>query len=162
MIKEVKSQLLKRIAIGVGISELIGISGGLFTVSAIPTWYAGLAKPWFNPPNWLFGPAWTLLYLLMGISFGLVWNTETDKNKDQAYSAFYIQLVLNFLWSGIFFGLRQPFLAFLEMLILGVFVAVCLKEFERINKTAGYLMIPYLAWISFAALLNLTIVILNF
>ena len=156
------TQLARRIAIGVVITELVGILGSGLTAGAIPDWYSTLVKPWFSPPNWLFAPVWTLLFAMMGIAFGLIWDTQTKVDKDKAYSAFYIQLILNFLWSIIFFGVKQPFLAFLEILMLGLFISICIQEFLKINRTAGLLLVPYLGWVSFATILNLAIVILNF
>ncbi|MBT3304435.1 tryptophan-rich sensory protein [Candidatus Woesearchaeota archaeon] len=132
--------------------------GGLFTVSSVSTWYVDLVKPSFNPPSWLFGPVWTILYLLMGIALYLVW---TKKFNKQAFTLFGIQLVLNALWSILFFGLKQPLLAFIEIIILWVMILVTIIYFYKINKNSAYLLIPYLLWVSFAAILNLAIFILN-
>lgn len=143
----------KAILAGIGISELVGLSGSIFNIQAIPTWYVTLNKPTFSPPNWLFGPVWTILYAMMGAAFGLV--------GGKAKKIFYIQLGLNFLWSGLFFGLRQPGVALVEIVVLWAAIAMCIKEFMKINKTAGYLLIPYLMWVSFALVLNWAIVVLN-
>ena len=132
--------------------------GGLFTVSSVSTWYVDLVKPSFNPPSWLFGPVWTILYLLMGIALYLVW---TKKFNKQAFTLFGIQLVLNALWSILFFGLKQPLLAFIEIIILWVMILVTIIYFYKINKNSAYLLITYLLWVSFAAILNLAIFILN-
>ena len=130
----------------------VGFVGSIFTVSSIPTWYAGLNKPLFSPPNWIFGPVWTLLYILMGIAAYL-------NEKINRY--FITQLVLNFLWSIIFFYLHQPLLAFIEIVFLWIFILLTIKDFYKKSRPAAYLLIPYLAWVSFASILNLAVVWLN-
>jgi tryptophan-rich sensory protein len=140
--------------------QFAGIVGSAFTFSAIPNWYAFLEKPFFSPPNWVFGPVWTTLYTLMGISLYLIWINKS-KLKKEALSIFYAQLVLNTLWSILFFGLKNPAIAFIEILLLWVLVAAAIVKFNKINKTAGYLLIPYILWVSFASLLNAAIVWLN-
>lgn len=135
---------------------LVGFAGSLATTPSIPTWYATLNKPFFSPPNWLFGPVWTLLYIFMGISLYLIWS-KPQKLK----TIFFIQLFLNFLWSFIFFGLRQPFLAFLEIIILWYFIFSYIRQALPVSRLAAYLFYPYLAWVSFASILNLAIVLLN-
>jgi benzodiazapine receptor len=144
------------------VSQTAGILGAFFTTSAIPTWYTTLNKPFFNPPNWIFGPVWTVLYLLMGISAYLVWKEGFGKTKVKAaLNAFFVQLILNSLWSIIFFGLKNPLLAFLEIIVLWYLILKTYLAFNKLSKTAGYLLLPYLAWVSFASILNLSIVILN-
>lgn len=139
----------------VGFAELVGLAATPFTISAIPTWYAYLNKPLFSPPNWLFGPVWTSLYALMGISAFIVWH------KVAVRKIYLIQLGLNFIWSIIFFGLHQPALAFVEIIFLWLAVYQTIKQFSKISKLSGYLLYPYLAWITFAGLLNFFIVALN-
>lgn len=141
-------------------SEGAGILGSIFTVSSIPTWYATLAKPSFSPPNFVFGPVWTTLYALMGISFYLVWVSKA-KSKQHAVRLFFIQLCLNAIWSIIFFGLKNPGLAFLEIIALWVAIFLTIKAFRKISKNASDLLYPYIAWVSFASILNLSIWILN-
>lgn len=153
---------LAKIFLFILVIEAVGIIGSVFTVSSIPTWYASLNKPFFNPPNYLFGPVWTLLYALMGVSAFLVWEKGIKKeNVRKALIFFTIQLVLNLLWSIIFFGLRNPGLAFSEIIILWIFIIKTLVEFYKISKPAGYLFIPYLFWVTFAGILNLSIYLLN-
>lgn len=135
--------------------QAAGIIGSLFTFSAIPTWYATLTKPSFNPPSWIFGPVWTLLYTLMGISLYLVW-----KNKP-AVKLFVWQLIANSLWSIIFFGMKNIGLALVEIIVLLALVLATIMKFYKINKTAAYLLIPYFLWGSFATLLTYSIWILN-
>lgn len=136
--------------------------GSLITIPAITTWYVTLHKPFFTPPNWLFGPVWSVLYLLMGISFYLVWE-KGIKSKSAVYAVkvFLVQLVLNYFWSVAFFALHNPHLAFLVILCLwgAIFYTICL--FMKRSKVAAFLLYPYIFWVSFALLLNLFIVALN-
>lgn len=141
----------------------IGYMSGVVTRSAITTWYPTLVKPSFNPPNWVFAPVWTLLYLMMGVAAGLVWDKiNLDKEVvKKALFFFVIQLALNALWSYLFFGLHNPMLAGLEIIILWLMIYETQVQFAKINTTAGYLLVPYLAWVSFAAVLNGSIWWLN-
>jgi tryptophan-rich sensory protein len=137
--------------------------GGLATSSSVTTWYPSLIKPDFTPPNWLFGPAWTVLYLFQGLSLYLIRQTPV---KDMAakkitLSFFYLQLGLNLLWSVLFFGLKNPLLALLEIGFLDITVLFTLISAYRLNKTASFLLLPYMGWISFATWLNFQIFILN-
>lgn len=142
--------------------ELVGLLGTPFTATAIPTWYAGLNKPVFAPPNWLFGPVWTLLYFLMGVSFYLIWKQGFKKKSQKiARNIFLTQLALNFIWSPVFFGLRAPLLALLIIGAMWFAILLTIQKFYPLSKTAAYLLIPYLLWVSFATLLNAGIVILN-
>lgn len=142
--------------------EAVGILGTIFTNPSIPTWYASLNKPFFSPPNWIFGPVWTLLYFLMGISFYLVlkkgWN---KKNVRTALGFFLAQLSLNFIWSPLFFGLQSPLLGLITIIAMWVLIVITMKKFRKISKPAFYLLIPYLLWVSFATILNAFILILN-
>lgn len=148
--------------LSVGVSFLAAGIGSAFTTSAIDTWYTTLQKPFFNPPNWIFGPVWTLLYLMMGISLYIVWNTKTHtKERRQGLSLFFVQLAFNVLWSILFFGLKSPTAAFVCIILLWLAIFLTIKNFLQKSKAAGWLLIPYIAWVSFAAVLNLSIVILN-
>lgn len=138
-----------------------GILGSFFTISSIPAWYATLNKPFFSPPNWVFGPVWTILYILMGISLYLVISKKEKVKSKKGINMFLIQLVLNVLWSVIFFGMKNPALALVDILALWVAIILTIKSFSEINKLAGKLLIPYLLWVSFASILNLAIVLLN-
>lgn len=139
-----------------------GLVGSLFTAPAIPSWYAGLEKPSFSPPNWLFAPVWFLLYTFMGVAAYLIWNKGIGKKEVKtALTFFAIQLVLNSLWSVVFFGLRLPQYALLEIVVLWVFILLTLLRFYKISRVAGLLLVPYILWVSFAAVLNLFIVKLN-
>lgn len=144
------------------ICELVGILGAIFTTPAIPTWYASLKKPSFSPPNWVFGPAWTLLYALMGVAAYLIWQQGLEKPVVRnALFIFTLQLFLNFLWSFFFFKLQSPLHALIEIFLLWVLILATIISFYQINKTAGLILIPYLLWVSFATLLNFYIVKLN-
>lgn len=155
------NNVLKLIACIV-LCEAVGIISGIFTVEAIPTWYATLVKPPFSPPNWVFGPVWTTLYALMGISLYLAWQSKGKvKQKQEAYRIFFIQLFLNFVWSLLFFGLRSPVLGFIDIIILLAAILITIKKFYPLSKWAAYLLIPYLLWVTFATILNFSIVLLN-
>ncbi len=157
-----------KLIIAIAISELAGIIGSVFTTPSIPTWYATLVKPALNPPNWVFGPVWTTLFALMGISAFLVWSSyarATDGQRKRAVKValvlFGVQLVLNTLWSIIFFGLHSPFWAFIEIIILWLAILTTIIAFSRISKPAAWLLAPYILWVSFASYLNCSIWMLN-
>lgn len=142
--------------------QLAGFMGSLATTPSIPTWYQSLVKPSFTPPNWIFAPVWTTLYVLMGISLFLVWNKGLEKPGVQlALLFFFLQLALNILWSFLFFGLHSPLFAFIEIVFLWLAILVTILIFLPISKGAGYLLIPYLLWVSFAAVLNFSLWRLN-
>lgn len=154
-----------KLLIALALPLAAGLLGALFTTPAIPTWYAGLVKPSFSPPNWLFAPVWTSLYLLMGMAFYRIWSLVVaphDKHlKQQALLLFVIHLVFNALWSILFFGLHSPILGLLDILILLSLIVILTIKFYHLDRTAGYLLIPYLAWVTFATLLNFSIWQLN-
>ena len=141
----------------------IGYLSGISTKSSIETWYPKLIKPFFNPPNWIFGPVWSFLYILMGVSGGLIWNKiETEKEVVKSALLFFaIQLALNSLWSFIFFGLNNIFLALIEMVLLWLMIYETYIKFKKIDKLAANLLLPYLSWVSFAMILNASICWLN-
>jgi len=139
-----------------------GIIGSFFTVASINDWYQYLAKPSFSPPNWVFGPVWTILYFLMGISLFLIWEKGL-KNKivKNVFVLFIVHIVLNGLWSILFFGLKSPLLAFVDIILMWVTLAPVIFFSFKLNKYSSLLLIPYLFWISFALLLNFSIWKLN-
>lgn len=139
----------------------VGFIGSLVTTPSISTWYLALQKPFIAPPNWVFAPVWTILFILMGVSLYSVWTKKTKINKNSAYLFFGIQLVLNFLWSYIFFGLHLPSIAFIEIIILWVFILLTILNFRKISQISANLLTPYILWVSFAAILNLSFVIVN-
>ena len=140
---------------------LVGALSGYITNSAILGWYANLLKPSFNPPNYLFAPVWTALYLLMGISLYLIWQTYSSKLRSTAIFAFCLQLFLNFCWSIIFFSFKRPDFALIEIILLWVAILYMIISFGRLNAKAAYLQLPYIFWVSFAVLLNEAIWWLN-
>lgn len=153
---------LSYIAISVGICLLIGFLSGFATQSSVHDWYPTLNKPSFNPPNWIFAPVWTVLYILMGIAAGLVWSKGFHHIwvKTALYH-FGFQLLFNALWSILFFGLKDPFWALLIILILLMLILLTIKWFKVVSATAAYLLIPYFLWVCFATLLNYKIWELN-
>ena len=152
-----------KILIFVGTCLGVGYISGMATQSSVQTWFPTLIKPGFNPPPEVFFPVWTTLYIMMGIAAGLVWDKiEIQKSAvKSALTFFFLQLFLNALWSVLFFGLRNPLLALIEIVILWLMIYETYVKFGRISKVAGYLFIPYLLWVSFAAVLNGSIWWLN-
>ena len=139
----------------------IGSLGGIFTIAEIPNWYAGLNKPSFNPPNWLFGPVWTSLYTMMGVAFYLIWKQAETATRKKAILLFIIQFVLNFFWSIIFFSLHSIGAALIEIIVMWIFILLTIIQFSKLSKPAAWLLVPYIAWVSFASLLTASIWKLN-
>jgi translocator protein len=139
----------------------LGAFAGVFTSKAVPVWYATLNRPSFNPPNWLFGPVWTTLYLLMGISLFLIWKQSACKERNLAIFVFLLQLALNFCWSFIFFYFNRIGFALAEIIILWISIVIMIILFYKIKPLAAYINIPYLLWVSFASILNASYYLLN-
>jgi translocator protein len=152
-----------KIIISIVACVTVGFLSGFATQSSVKTWFLTLEKPFFNPPSWLFAPVWTILYIMMGYAFGLVWssNFAVKKELKVAMVIFGIQLALNALWSIIFFGLCNPLLALIEIVLLWLFIYETIKVFKPIDNLASKLLYPYLAWVSFASILNASIWWLN-
>jgi len=151
-----------RLAASIILCLLAGFIGSLFTRPAIPGWYATLNKPPFTPPSAVFAPVWTALYFLMGISLFLVWRAEKDAPRRQTALIFFaLQLILNTLWSILFFGLHSPLAGLVDIACLWAAIVLTIVLFSRISKTAAWLLVPYLLWVSFATLLNASILVLN-
>lgn len=141
---------------------LTGFLGSFLTMDSISTWYADLSKPSFTPPDWAFGVVWPILYVMMGISAFLIWNKGIgSKQARVALGLFILQLILNSLWTPIFFGLNMMALALVEIVLLWVAILITIFAFWRISKTAAYLLIPYILWVSFAIVLNAALWYLN-
>ena len=138
----------------IGLCEAVGLAGAYFTAHAIPTWYASLTKPPFNPPNWLFGPVWTLLYICIGIAGWRIWREPSSPHRNRAFKLWWIQLALNAIWTPIFFGAHATFAALIVIVLLDITVLALLKPAFKTCTVAGALLLPYLAWILFATLLN--------
>jgi translocator protein len=143
-----------RLLVSIALPLAVGIIAGIFTTRAIPDWYATLNRPAFSPPNWIFGPVWTMLYLLMGISLYLVWSEEPSQVRTFAIAAFVIQLFLNFCWSFLFFRFRLIGVAAAEIILLWLAIVITLFLFYKVRPLAAWLNIPYLLWVTFAAILN--------
>jgi benzodiazapine receptor len=151
-----------KIIVSITICLFAGFLGSYFTAPAIPDWYASLIKPSFAPPDLVFFPVWTTLFVMMGISLFLVWQKGwEDKKVKTAIYIFAGQLFLNALWSVAFFGLRSPLLGLMEIIILWIAILVTILSFTKVSRTAAYLLIPYILWVSFAAILNFSIWRLN-
>lgn len=152
----------KKLIISILICQAAGFIGSFFTVPSIESWYATINKPSFNPPNWIFAPVWTTLFLLMGIALYRVWNKGIDtKYVKIAITIFGIQLLLNSLWSILFFGMESPLLGLIEIVFLWLAILFSIIYFSKVDKIAAYLLVPYIAWVSFAAILNAAIYMLN-
>ena len=152
-----------RIIYCVAICLVVGYLSSITTQSSINTWYPTLIKPIFNPPNWLFAPVWTLLFIMMGIAAGMIWNHLESQRElvKKALLFFTVQLLLNALWSYLFFGLNNVLLALIEVILLWLVIYETFHIFRKIDKKAAYLFIPYLIWVAFAAILNGSIYYLN-
>ena len=145
----------RNLLVSIGVCLCAGLIGSVFTFPSIPTWYAALTKPAFSPPNWLFGPVWTTLYILMGLAMYLVWQ------KKGTLKLFLIHLVFNAGWSVVFFGLHSILGGMVVIIILWGLIVYLTGMFYRIDRAAAYLLIPYLAWVSFASILNFSLLTLN-
>lgn len=139
----------------------VGLIAGYLTSSSIDTWYSSLQKPAFTPPNWLFAPVWTLLYIMMGLGLYLVWKQPYSRSRTRAMSAFFIQLALNFLWTFLFFNSHAIGWAFVDIICLWTFIAITIVLFTLKSQTAAWLMVPYILWVSYATALNYAIWDLN-
>jgi tryptophan-rich sensory protein len=152
-----------KIAYFVIICLAVGYLSSLVTQSSIATWYPTLEKPVFNPSNWVFAPVWTLLFIMMGISGGLIWDKISEQKElvKKGLLFFIVQLVLNALWSYLFFGLCNVLLASIEIVILLLVIYETYLVFKKIDKKAAMLLVPYMAWVSFATILTVSILVLN-
>jgi len=150
-----------RLIFSIILAQLAGIIGSLATTPNIATWYSTIIKPSFSPPNYLFGPVWIILYTLIGIAFYLVWQSTNSDKKRIAMKLFIIQLILNSLWSIIFFRFHNIPFAFIEIIFLWLAIIGTTIYFFKVSKPAGWILIPYLLWVTFAAILNYSIMILN-
>ena len=151
-----------KLVISIVICQCAGIAGSFFTRRSIPDWYAYINKPAFNPPNWVFAPAWTILFTLMGVAAFLVWRRGLRvPGVRSALMIFLLQLALNSLWSVVFFGSRSIAGGLVVVVFLWLAIAWTIKRFLAISKPAAALLVPYIIWVSFAFILNVSLVILN-
>lgn len=149
-----------KLILSITVCLAVGGISGFVTANEIPGWYVNISKPSFNPPNWIFGPVWTALYIMMGIAFFLVWKSNVPV-KEKAYLLFGLQLILNFFWSILFFSMHALGVALIEIILMWVCILLTIVSFYPISKPAAYLLIPYLLWVSFASVLNFSIWKLN-
>ncbi len=156
-----KSTDVIKLIVSVGVPLLAGGVGGLVTTPAISTWYVTLNKPWFTPPGWLFGPVWTLLYILMGLALFLVWRSPRSRIRDIGIALFAVQLAVNVFWSFAFFGLENTLYGVLTIIPLWVLIAATIFQFYKVSKGAAFLMVPYILWVSIATALNTAVYLLN-
>ena len=149
-----------KFAISLAVCQLAGVIGSVFTSSSVTTWYPTLTKPNFSPPGWIFAPVWITLYFLMGVSLYLIWINKA-KDNGKSLILFAIQLILNVLWSFMFFGLKSPLYGLIDILILLVAIILTILFSYKISVLAAILLVPYLVWVSFATILNYNIFLLN-
>lgn len=141
----------------IGLGSISGIASG----TGLTEWYQTLNKPFFQPPSWVFGPAWTFLYTLMGIGVARIWHQPDSSMKTTAIRLFIIQLILNLFWTPVFFAFQQPLIALIIIIIMWVLILMTIRAFKKLDNIAAYLLLPYILWVSFATLLNASIVYLN-
>jgi len=156
-----KLSLSIKILIAVVLCNALGAGSGFILGSPLSEWYQNLNKPFFQPPSWVFGPAWTLLYTLMGVAVAFIWNMDPSPLRKNALTLFIIQFLINLTWSPIFFGMQNPMLALVVIAIMWIMIILTILSFFKLYKLSGYLLIPYLLWVSFATVLNAAIVYLN-
>ena len=155
-------QSYPKLAASVLLCVIVGSLGSLVTITGPGSWYATLQKPFFAPPNWVFAPVWITLFVLMGGALYLVWESGTERRDVQvALGVFGVQFLLNVLWSVLFFGLQSPLLGLADILLLWIMIVVTIWAFYRVKKLAAYLLIPYIAWVSLASVLNGAIYFMN-
>ncbi|MEJ2103590.1 MAG: tryptophan-rich sensory protein [Ignavibacteriaceae bacterium] len=153
--------LILKFLVSIILPLCLGAIAGMFTSQSVPEWYATLNKPSFNPPNWIFGPVWTTLYILMGISFFIIWKQDVSKERNRAILVYLLQLLLNFAWSFIFFYFNLIRFALVEIILLWISIVMMLVVFYKIKPIASYINIPYLLWVTFATVLNASYYFLN-
>ena len=158
----IKAAEIPKLAASVLICLIASFVGSAATMPSITTWYASLIKPAWTPPNWLFGPVWTTLYILMGIAAFLVWREGLGRKEVKiALGIFGVQLILNVLWSIVFFAFKSTLGAFIIIVVLWITILITIIAFYRISKPTGIILIPYIAWVSIASALNYAVYLLN-
>lgn len=151
----------KKLAISIFLTLLAGAISSIFTYPSILSWYVYLKKPALTPPNWVFAPVWTALYILMGVAAYLVWIEKKNKKSKPAMQLYWAQLALNSAWSIVFFGLQQLFASSIIIVLLLALIALTILKFKKISKKAAYLLVPYILWVTFASYLNISVWLLN-
>lgn len=160
--EQITIQSFPKLAAAILFCVIAGSLGSLMTITGPGSWYATLQKPFFTPPNWVFAPMWITLFVLMGIALYLIWESGfQNPDVKVALGIFSVQFFLNVIWSFLFFGLRSPLLGFIDILFLWVMIASTIRAFYRVKKSASYLLIPYIAWVTLASALNGAIYFMN-
>ena len=150
-----------KLIISLALPLLAGFGSTVFTINSIPTWYASLNKPWFSPPNVVFAPIWTILYILMGVALFLVWRSPRNRTRDIGIAVFIAQLAVNVIWTFAFFGLESTLYGLLSIIPLWILIAATIYQFYKVEKRASYLLVPYIVWVSIATALNASVYLLN-
>ena len=150
-----------KLVVSLAVPLLAGFGSSVFTVNSISTWYAALNKPWFSPPNVLFAPVWTILYILMGLALFLIWRSPRNRTRDIGIALFAAQLAINVIWTLAFFGLQNTLYGVLTIIPLWILIAATIYQFYKVEKWASYLLVPYIVWVSIATALNASIYLLN-
>jgi len=150
-----------KLVVSLAVPLLAGFGSSVFTVNSISTWYAALNKPWFSPPNVVFAPVWTILYILMGLALFLIWRSPRNRTRDIGIALFAAQLVINVIWTLAFFGLQNTLYGLLTIIPLWILIAATIYQFYKVEKWASYLLVPYIVWVSIATALNTSVFLLN-
>jgi translocator protein len=150
-----------KLLVSLAVPLLAGFGSTVFTINSIPTWYASLNKPWFSPPNVVFAPVWTILYILMGVALFLIWRSPRNRTRDSGIALFAAQLAVNVIWTFAFFGLQNTLYGLLSIIPLWILIAATIYQFYKVEKWASYLLVPYIAWVSIATALNASVYLLN-
>jgi translocator protein len=150
-----------KLLVSLAVPLLAGFGSTVFTINSIPTWYASLNKPWFSPPNVVFAPVWTTLYILMGVALFLIWRSPRNRTRDIRIALFVAQLAVNVIWTFAFFGLQNTLYGLLSIIPLWILIAATIYQFYKVEKWASYLLVPYIAWVSIATALNAAVYLLN-
>jgi tryptophan-rich sensory protein len=156
-----ESKKIRLLEICIIVCFVAAFIGSVFTISNIPTWYASIKKPELTPPNWVFGPVWTTLYILMGIALYLVLEKGWNEKTKLPVAVFALQLVLNTVWSILFFGYNLLFFAFIEIILLWLAIIATILLFNRVSRKAALLLVPYILWVSIASYLTYSVWVLN-
>jgi translocator protein len=150
-----------KLVISLAVPLLAGFGSTVWTINSIPTWYTSLNKPWFNPPNVVFAPVWTTLYILMGVALFLIWRSPRNRTRDTGIALFAAQLIVNVIWTFAFFGLQNTLFGLLSIIPLWILIAATIYQFYKVEKWASYLLVPYIAWVTIATALNASVYLLN-
>jgi len=150
-----------KLLVSLAVPLMAGFGSTVFTINSIPTWYASLNKPWFSPPNVVFAPVWTTLYVLMGLALFLIWRSQRSRTRDMGIALFAAQLAVNVIWTFAFFGLQNTLYGLLSIIPLWILIAATIYQFYKVEKWASYLLVPYIAWVSIATALNAAVYLLN-